>query len=60
VLYEVKEGPYDAATDKRFASWAPPESDRAAAHAYLAGLRRRLGLPTHIRAERAEDEDDLC
>jgi cupin fold WbuC family metalloprotein len=62
VLYEVKEGPYDAATDKRFAPWAPPESDPAAAHVYLAGLRRRLGLPApgHAPAEMVEEEDDLC
>ena len=60
VLYEVKEGPYDAATDKRFASWAPPESDLAAAHAYLTDLRRRLGLPAHTHIEMAEEEDDLC
>jgi cupin fold WbuC family metalloprotein len=26
-LFEVKPGPYDAATDKQFAAWAPPEGD---------------------------------
>lgn len=26
-LLEIKEGPYDPATDKRFAEWAPPEGD---------------------------------
>lgn len=62
VLYEVKEGPYDATADKRFAPWAPPESDPTAAHAYLAALRRRLGLPPlgHARPDGGEDEDDLC
>jgi len=35
VLFEVKPGPYDAATDKEFASWAPAEGD-AGALAYLA------------------------
>jgi cupin fold WbuC family metalloprotein len=37
VCFEVKAGPYDAATDKEFAPWAPREGDPAAA-AYLAGL----------------------
>ncbi len=27
ILYEVKDGPYDAVTDKVFASWAPKEGD---------------------------------
>lgn len=35
VLFEVKPGPYDAATDKEFAAWAPAEGD-AVALAYLA------------------------
>ncbi len=30
VCYEVKPGPYDAATDKEFAPWAPREGDPAA------------------------------
>jgi cupin fold WbuC family metalloprotein len=37
VCFEVKAGPYDAATDKEFAPWAPREGDPGAA-AYLAGL----------------------
>jgi len=37
ICFEVKPGPYDAATDKQFAPWAPREGDPAAA-AYLAGL----------------------
>lgn len=37
VCFEVKAGPYDAATDKEFAPWAPREGDPTAA-AYLAGL----------------------
>ena len=37
ICFEVKAGPYDAATDKEFAPWAPREGDPAAA-AYLAGL----------------------
>lgn len=30
VVFEGKNGPYDAATDKQFPAWAPPESDPAA------------------------------
>jgi cupin fold WbuC family metalloprotein len=37
VCFEVKAGPYEAATDKEFAPWAPREGDPGAA-AYLAGL----------------------
>jgi hypothetical protein len=59
-LFEVKAGPYDAATDKRFAPWAPPESDPVMARAYLADLRHRLGLPALGHAAPApDDEDDL-
>ena len=61
VLYEVKEGPYDAATDKRFAPWAPAETDLAAAQAYLADLRQRLGLPPWQGYGVGDEEDeDLC
>ena len=34
---EIKLGPYDAATDKKFAPWAP-EEDSPGAAAYLRGL----------------------
>jgi len=37
VCFEVKAGPYDAATDKEFAPWAPREGDPAAVD-YLARL----------------------
>jgi len=37
VCYEVKPGPYTAATDKDFAPWAPREGD-AGVSAYLEGL----------------------
>ncbi len=47
VLFEVKPGPYDAATDKEFAAWAPAEGD-AGALDYLAKIedefRERHGL----------------
>ena len=37
VCFEVKPGPYSAATDKDFAPWAPRENDRRA-KAYLERL----------------------
>lgn len=43
VCFEVKPGPYDAATDKQFAPWAPGEGDPAAAE-YLSGLLASVGL----------------
>ncbi len=59
VFYEIKQGPYDAATDKTFAAWAPREDD-SAAPAYLADLRRRLGLPPLPDVLGDADEDDFC
>lgn len=44
VLYEVIDGHFDAKTHKRFAPWAPPESDPQAAQAYLADLLSRAGV----------------
>ena len=41
VAYEAKPGPWDPATDKEFAPWAPPEGDARAA-AYLAVLLEGL------------------
>ncbi|RYZ10267.1 MAG: cupin fold metalloprotein, WbuC family [Myxococcales bacterium] len=41
VCFEVKAGPYDAATDKEFAPWAPREGDPAAAR-YLAALLSQI------------------
>jgi cupin fold WbuC family metalloprotein len=46
VLYEVKPGPYDAATDKEFAPWAPGEGTPEAEgyrERLEAEVRRRLG-----------------
>lgn len=34
LLFEVKQGPYDAARDKRFADWAPAEGETGAAQMY--------------------------
>jgi cupin fold WbuC family metalloprotein len=46
VCYEVKSGPYVAASDKEFAPWAPREGDVAATaylNALVSGLGRHLG-----------------
>jgi cupin fold WbuC family metalloprotein len=37
VIFEVKRGPYDPATDKEFASWSPQEDSPEVA-AYLTTL----------------------
>jgi cupin fold WbuC family metalloprotein len=42
ICFEVKAGPYDAATDKEFAPWAPREGDPEAA-GYLERLLASLG-----------------
>lgn len=42
VLYEVIDGNFDPKTHKRFAPWAPPESDAEAAQAYLRDLSGRI------------------
>ncbi|MEE8573951.1 MAG: WbuC family cupin fold metalloprotein, partial [Thermodesulfobacteriota bacterium] len=39
VFFEVKDGPYDASTDKEFAPWAPEESEKEATLAYLKKLK---------------------
>ena len=41
VVFEAKNGPYDPATDKEFAAWAPAEGDPAAG-AYAARLLAAL------------------
>jgi cupin fold WbuC family metalloprotein len=43
VLYEVKDGPYDVATDKKFADWAPEEGDPKSTE-YNTKLLKRLDL----------------
>jgi len=42
-IYEVKDGPYDPATDKKFAPWSPAEDDPAREE-YKAEILRRVGL----------------
>lgn len=39
VLFEAKEGPYVATTDKEFAAWAPPETDIERGRVLMAELR---------------------
>ena len=63
VLYEVTQGPYNAATNEEFAPWAPPAEDAGAAQVYIAALRaqfepefRELAARNQIEAE----EDEIC
>lgn len=44
VCFEVKPGPYDPATDKEFAPWAPQENDPNAA-TYLQRLLELIATP---------------
>jgi cupin fold WbuC family metalloprotein len=44
VFYELIDGPFDAATHKRFAPWAPEEGS-AQGEAFHRALRAQLGLP---------------
>ncbi len=63
VLFEVKEGPYDAATDKRFATWSPPEEERETGLAYMAQLRAHFAAIIPELAARDlidAEEDDIC
>jgi cupin fold WbuC family metalloprotein len=63
VLFEAKEGPYVQATDKDFASWAPPETDREAGLAFIASVRAHFAtvLPTIAALDEiaAEEEEIL-
>ena len=43
VVYEIKDGPYDIADDKNFASWAPNEKDPKATEA-LQNWIKQLGV----------------
>jgi hypothetical protein len=42
VIFEVKAGPYDAATDKAFAPWAPAEGTQEA-QSFLADVLTKCG-----------------
>jgi cupin fold WbuC family metalloprotein len=43
IFLEIKDGPYEAISDKGFASWAPVPDDAEAANIYLEKLRAGLG-----------------
>jgi cupin fold WbuC family metalloprotein len=63
VVYELNAGPYDSATHKEFAPWAPPEDDREAGASYLLGLRAHFAplIPELAARDRIEaEEDDIC
>jgi cupin fold WbuC family metalloprotein len=63
VLFEAKEGPFLENTDKAFAPWAPPESDREAALAFLAKVRAHFEslIPQLAARDAIEAEDDeIC
>jgi cupin fold WbuC family metalloprotein len=44
VVFESKTGPYDPASDKDFAPWAPAEEDKESARVYLEDLIKRTNL----------------
>lgn len=48
VCFEVKPGPWEPATDKEFAPWAPREGS-AEGESYLAGLTGPAGLAGFIQ-----------
>ena len=43
VFYEIKDGPYNANTDKNFADWAPIESD-SAAHQFMKDILNQIQI----------------
>jgi cupin fold WbuC family metalloprotein len=63
VVFEVTLGPYDPATHKEFADWAPPEQDRQAGLEYIARLRAQFEvvLPKLAAIDQIEaEEDEIC
>jgi cupin fold WbuC family metalloprotein len=44
VLYEIKDGPYSAETDKVFAKWAPREGEDEKAKDFVSGILEGLGI----------------
>lgn len=44
VLYEIKDGPYSADTDKVFAEWAPREGEEEKAKDFVSGILGSLGI----------------
>lgn len=59
VLFEVIQGPYDEATHKEFAPWAPPEGNTAAGAAYIASLRQHFEsiLPSVAARDQIDAEE---
>lgn len=63
VLFEAKEGPYHAASDKDFSPWSPPETDHEAALTFIANLHAHFSLtiPQLAARDAVEAEDDeIC
>lgn len=42
VVYELKDGPYNPADDKQFATWAPAETNEKEAGEYLNSLKKAI------------------
>jgi hypothetical protein len=54
VCFEIKPGPYSAATDKDFAPWAPREGDQRAG-TYLDGLVSSVKTPIRHAGSRSTE-----
>jgi cupin fold WbuC family metalloprotein len=63
VAFEAIQGPYDPATHKLFAPWAPPEAHREAGLAFMSRLRAQMEamLPEVAAIDQIEaEEDEIC
>lgn len=63
VVFEVIQGPYDPATHKVFALWAPPEESLEESATFNANVRRHFAelIPSLAARDRIEaEEDDIC
>ncbi len=59
VAFEAMHGPYDPHSHKNFAPWAPPEDDRKAGLAFIAGLRAHFAATMpEVAALNVLDEED--
>lgn len=60
VVFEVSQGPYDPATHKVLAPWAPPEEDKEAGLAFIAALRAQLDrlVPAIAARDQIDAEED--
>jgi hypothetical protein len=43
VLYEIKEGPYEKETDKKFPEWAPKEEEEGA-QGFVKRIMKEVGV----------------